>query len=873
MSIARKKSRKTKKLRLLMFYFQTLHILSLILSFVLLPSALADTAPIVKPTNVIIMIGDGMGFEHLAATEAYLGRRLIFNNLEHFGEVTTQNANGGITDSAAAGTAIATGQKVNNGVISVSSPGDNSEVQTLLEYYKLKGRSTALVTTAFMTDATPAAFGAHEQSRSHTTQIASDMLTQSKPNIILGGGGNGMSAVSATASGYTVVEDKASLIALDSMAISFLSGQFGSSNLPYQYDGLGNMPELSDMTEKALSILETNENGFFLMIEGGLIDKAAHGNDIARVILEIVEFEDSVQKVLNWANTRQDTLVIITADHETGGLDYLQSNGQAQIPSVSWSSSGHTAANVPIYAYGYGAQRISGTIDNTDIFGIVTNPDDCDQQSMLSDFDQDLISDCSDLDDDNDNASDIQEELDGTNPFDRGSFLPMLENSVCSDWNGFLDGMWNIMEHINLSSFQLDIRTTLYDPSRVCAESLDSTIKSGGQADILIHDFQGWQRNSYGKVCSAISSQQVGRMDGSMIYYKPSTHDNSVQSFDFVFAMPFNSGLTGSQFVLYNTFQPSFNLSELSNNVSNWIQLSNLSEQSASGELIFYDQDGLVLKNQRITLGGGARQDISAHQFGSNHYGLIEWRPETLDTKFQLRNVRYFYNNPYWQNSFVAALQLEGDVGSISTLISILDSEEDSSIIELANTSSNLQNITVQIFNNFGTLLQTYNINLSSYSTQHFITDSILNRGKGIALIKGSENGGVIASVLQYGKKTNGGIQYAYAIGVDEALGSILKGSYNTYLNQGCRLRLANPSNQNRVANLTLTREDGTILLSDNNQTVPSHGLLDLDICSFEDTSNYGVISVTLEDQNSLYGSIIRIGENNKYRFATKLRQ
>jgi alkaline phosphatase len=166
------------------------------------------------------------------------------------------------------------------------------------------------------------------------------------------------------------------LAAVDTSAVSYLSGQFGSTHLPYEADGdmLG-LPHLSDMTTTALDILDNDSDGFFLMIEGGKIDHASHDNQLARMIGETEEFSNTVAGVLAWAAGRDDTLVVVTADHETGGLTVLGDNGAGMLPTVSWSTTGHTGVNVPVYAWGVGADRFNGVMDNTDFFEAITVPE------------------------------------------------------------------------------------------------------------------------------------------------------------------------------------------------------------------------------------------------------------------------------------------------------------------------------------------------------------------------------------------------------------------------------------------------------------------------------------------------------------------
>ncbi|MEE8451472.1 MAG: alkaline phosphatase, partial [Thermoguttaceae bacterium] len=322
----------------------------------------------VSPKNVILMIGDGMGSEQVEAGNFASGGNLSFENFPYQGEITTYSANSSVTDSAAAGTSLATGEKVNNNVISVALPGDGSELPTSLEHYQATGKAVGLVTTTYVTHATPAAFGAHETSRSNYSQIADDYLTGSRPDVLFGGasyiGG-------AAAAGYTVVTDADEMNALDTETVGLVSGQFGSGDMPYEYDGLGALPHLSEMTGTALDILDTDPDGFFLMVEGGRIDHAAHSNDSARMQGEVIEFSNAVQAVIDWVDAPGDgidwtnTLVIVTADHETGGLDF-------NAGTIVWGSTGHTAANVPIYAKGPNAETVGGIMDNTDVYALTT---------------------------------------------------------------------------------------------------------------------------------------------------------------------------------------------------------------------------------------------------------------------------------------------------------------------------------------------------------------------------------------------------------------------------------------------------------------------------------------------------------------------
>ncbi|MFC1781999.1 alkaline phosphatase [Planctomycetota bacterium] len=320
--------------------------------------------------NVILFIGDGMGPEQVRAAGLYAhgeAGTLFMESLPYQTEMTTDSAGGKLTDSAASATAIATGEKVNNGVISMAIPGDERELKTLLEYFQEAGKSTGLVTTVPMFHATPAAFGAHDPKRGNKEEIIDDYLNQTRPEVLLGGGKNGITPKEALEAGYVVVQNAAEMLALDTESVEMVSGQF-AGEIPYEYDGVGELPHLTQMTETALAILDNDADGFFLMVEGGKIDWASHNHQTARMIGETMEFDRAVKAAWEWARGRGDTLIVVTADHETGGLTVERNNGQGVLPEVSWSTKGHTPTEVPVYAWGTGAELFTEPMDNTHVF-------------------------------------------------------------------------------------------------------------------------------------------------------------------------------------------------------------------------------------------------------------------------------------------------------------------------------------------------------------------------------------------------------------------------------------------------------------------------------------------------------------------------
>ncbi|MBN2003039.1 MAG: alkaline phosphatase [Anaerolineae bacterium] len=330
------------------------------------------------PRNVILFIGDGMGPEQVKAAGIYQNGApgtLFMESLPYTSTMTTYSANNAVTDSAASSTAMATGIKVNNYVVAQARPGDGHDLEDLVERFHRACKSAGLVTTAFATHATPAGFGAHTQDRYNYAEIANDYLTWSRPDVLLGGGANGLTPAAAINAGYDIVTNRVEMQALNPLSVDRVSGQFGADHLPYEYqyyigavNGYDTLPHLSEMVSATLPILDTDPEGFFLMVEGARIDHAGHSNLLPENIFETLELDRAIEIAYNWAMSRTDTLIIVTADHETGGLTVLQNNGAGNWPTVSWSSLEHTATPVQVFAWGVNALLATEVHDNTDIY-------------------------------------------------------------------------------------------------------------------------------------------------------------------------------------------------------------------------------------------------------------------------------------------------------------------------------------------------------------------------------------------------------------------------------------------------------------------------------------------------------------------------
>ncbi len=327
------------------------------------PDIVIDVSDEGDVRNVILLIGDGMGIGQLTAAEVMNGEDdLVITSLPYMSLVTTHSSSNYVTDSAASATALATGFKTRNGRISVTADGD--DLFTVLEDAEAVGKATGVVTTTRVTHATPACFVAHVNSRGSENAIAEQLLS-SGVDVALGGGLDYLTAIDPSGSGYTVVYDSTDLEAVDSGKVL---GLFSYGYMSYESArSNSDQPSLTEMTEKSLEILSSDPDGFFLMVEGGRIDHASHANDFDNTVGETLEFDNAVLKALEFASGRNDTLILVTADHETGGLSIVggyQSGGGMQ---VEWVTDDHIGSQVPVYAYGPRASEVIGFNDNTDI--------------------------------------------------------------------------------------------------------------------------------------------------------------------------------------------------------------------------------------------------------------------------------------------------------------------------------------------------------------------------------------------------------------------------------------------------------------------------------------------------------------------------
>lgn len=325
------------------------------------------------PNNIILYIGDGMGVAQITAGKIVKGR-LYLEEFKHLGLIMTHSQDALVTDSAAAGTAIATGFKTNNSSISFSAEG--KPLKNITEYAQDVGKATGLVVTSSITHATPAVFAAHVESREQHSIIA-EQVAKSRIDVLFGGGweffvpnttagsnrSDNKDLLAELVKSTTVIQTEDEFNQLGD--VDSVVGLFSKKDLPRVNE---RKPSLPDMTRKAIKILSKNKNGFFLMVEGSQIDWGGHDNNLEYITSEIIDFDDTIGVGLEFAEKNSDTLVIVVADHETGGFAIHDGSIKEKMVSESdFTGTYHTGEMVPVFAYGPGASDFTGIGDNTRI--------------------------------------------------------------------------------------------------------------------------------------------------------------------------------------------------------------------------------------------------------------------------------------------------------------------------------------------------------------------------------------------------------------------------------------------------------------------------------------------------------------------------
>jgi alkaline phosphatase len=349
--------------------------------------------------NIIFMVPDGMGLADVTAARIFKnghnGAPLGFETLRHIGYQRTHSADSPVTDSAAAASAWACGEKFNNREICFHRDG-RPHRPSILELAKKKGKATGLVATAPITDATPAAFGAHVAFRGCGQEIARQYLMVTGVDVLLGGGiehfmsekpdkcgskGNFIQA--ARDRGYAVAYGRDEMREAADAGSRKLLGLFSQSKMTPNHERAAATcePRLAEMTTAALTVLERDRDGFFLLVEASQVDWANHANDLTFQTSEVLAFNDAVEVVRRWIQAdpqrAKTTLLIVVADHETGGFAVKGPKSGLLTPGMrvegAWTGNHHTAADTIIWSEGPGSDGLAKALDNTDVYGVLVS--------------------------------------------------------------------------------------------------------------------------------------------------------------------------------------------------------------------------------------------------------------------------------------------------------------------------------------------------------------------------------------------------------------------------------------------------------------------------------------------------------------------
>ena len=329
--------------------------------------ATATSAGAQEVKNIIYLIGDGMGLTSVSMMQLNNDYQpTIFDKADNIALQKTYSLDNRVTDSAASGTALATGHKTNNTMLGQLP--DDTHVQSLMELATERGMSTGLVVTTYLQHATPGAFYAHVPSRHEYTKI-SEQLLASDIDIAIGGGmaffrelyGSYDEAVKAISDSGFVLQENLDKEASGERILALLADKEIENRAGY----------LAKATAQAIDHLDDNNNGFVLMVEGSLIDGMGHGNNAEGQRAEMRDFMEAIEVAVEYAKQHPDTLVVVTADHETGGLSIISGNADFNLSEQGveyhWATGGHSGEMVPIYLYGTGAELINGIMENAEL--------------------------------------------------------------------------------------------------------------------------------------------------------------------------------------------------------------------------------------------------------------------------------------------------------------------------------------------------------------------------------------------------------------------------------------------------------------------------------------------------------------------------
>ncbi|MBR4562431.1 MAG: alkaline phosphatase [Bacteroidales bacterium] len=326
-----------------------------------------------KAVNVIYMIGDGMALPQVYAAMLASREEMTFSQFPYIGVVDTHSASNDITDSAAGGTALASDHKTKNAMIGMNP--DTIPVMTVFDALGELGKETGIVVTSYVTHATPASFYAEVPHRKQYEEIAVQMAENPYLNLIIGGGMKYFNERKDSLNLVERMENELGWKVYDTLAdIDVTCKKYAvmadRNHMPHAAERGDFLPRA---VKTALKTLDGAENGFFLMVEGSQIDMACHAHDSTWMMDEMMDFDYAVKVALDYAKEKGNTLVVVTADHETGGLTLPDPQGHYTNVTFNYSTGSHTCLPVMVYAYGPGAEQFTGWMQNNELKAKIMN--------------------------------------------------------------------------------------------------------------------------------------------------------------------------------------------------------------------------------------------------------------------------------------------------------------------------------------------------------------------------------------------------------------------------------------------------------------------------------------------------------------------
>ena len=323
-----------------------------------------------KVKNVILMIGDGMSLMHIQAAWTCNRGHLWLENAQFTGLSKTPATNRLITDSGSGGTSLATGYKTRYHAVGVDE--DGNKLKSLVDYAKEAGKSAGVAVTCRLWDATPCDFLSHNIDRDNEQELIAEMAN-SPVDYVFGGGAKFFTNRKDGRNIFKELEKKGYKVFTSRKDLETISKEKGNSKVycvPFEVDTP--LPdERGDLLARAsiagMNLLNQNKNGFFMMVEGSQLDDYGHFNQLDMLMKETLDFDQTFGSIIKWAAEDGETLVVVTADHETGGMTVLGGDYKEGRVEVNFSTKNHSGTMVPVYAFGPGSENFSGFMDNTDI--------------------------------------------------------------------------------------------------------------------------------------------------------------------------------------------------------------------------------------------------------------------------------------------------------------------------------------------------------------------------------------------------------------------------------------------------------------------------------------------------------------------------